>query len=77
MSSASSASSVKTDEIPGTAAKSSSSRFAQFQSSFYRKTSFAPKIKKKKEGAAAPTAVVRPKDKETSAAADAEKDIER
>lgn len=26
---------------------SSSSRFAQFQSSFYRKTSFAPKIKKK------------------------------
>ena len=25
-----------------------SSRFAQFQSSFYRKTSFAPKIKKKK-----------------------------
>ena len=29
------------------AATSSAKRFAQFQSSFYRKTSFAPKIKRK------------------------------
>ena len=38
----------KTSETgAATAASSSSAKFAQFQSSFYRKTSFAPKIKRK------------------------------
>ena len=63
----------KTSETAKAAASSSSSakRFAQFQSSFYRKTSFAPKIKRKgglakKDGEGA-----------SNVAGNSEKDIER
>ena len=70
----------KTSETAKAAASSPSSakRFAQFQSSFYRKTSFAPKIKRKggakKDG--------EEKEKETGKGASnvvgtSEKDIER
>ena len=72
-----SSSSVNSDrsekvETSGGGATASASRFAQFQSSFYRKTSFAPKIKTKK-------GVVKKQkeaDKEASVV-DSEKDIER
>ena len=55
---------------------SSTSRFAQFQSSFYRKTSFAPKIKRKKGVVKEDGEKQKEVDKEASIV-DREKDIER
>ena len=76
MSSSAPVNSIETSEGGETTTSSSSSRFAQFQSSFYRKTSFAPKIKKKgvvkKDG----NEKLKETDKGTSVI-DSEKDIER
>ena len=76
MSSSSSAPVNNVETSEGGETTSSSSRFAQFQSSFYRKTSFAPKIKKKgvvkKDG----DEKLKETDKGTSVT-DSEKDIER
>ena len=67
----------KTSETStGSTKPATSAKFAQFQSSFYRKTSFAPKIKKKgvvkKDG----NEKLKETDKGTSVT-DSEKDIER
>ena len=54
-----------------------SSRFAQFQSSFYRKTSFAPKIKKKKGVVGKDGNEKQEEAEKGSSVTDIEEDIER
>ena len=63
-------------ETVSSSSSSSTSRFAQFQSSFYRKTSFAPKIKRKKGDVKEDIEKPKVADKEASVT-DSEKDIER